>query len=202
MNTESDYLWDKSGEPDPEIKELEEILGSLSHQAREWEIPADLEVGGKRRFFRNLTPMLAIAAAITLLVFGLALWFGLQRLQTRAKPEVVQSSPASPAAPASAPAMSPNRDQFATLKPKPQPTTNDRPALQGINQPLVARTRKPGRPVDGATRNQQSVANQEGQVARDQLFLALRVASMKLNFAQKKTQGTNPKDVQNQHRIG
>jgi hypothetical protein len=30
MNEE--YLWDKSGEPDPEIQELEETLGSLRYQ--------------------------------------------------------------------------------------------------------------------------------------------------------------------------
>ena len=42
----------------------------------------------------------------------------------------------------------------------------------------------------------------KAQAARDQLFLALRVASMKLNFAQKKTQSPNSRDIQNQHRIG
>ena len=30
-----DYLWDKSGEPDPQIQELEEILGTLRFQPRE-----------------------------------------------------------------------------------------------------------------------------------------------------------------------
>jgi hypothetical protein len=27
-----DYLWDKTGEPDPEIQQLEEILGTLRYQ--------------------------------------------------------------------------------------------------------------------------------------------------------------------------
>jgi hypothetical protein len=44
---------------------------------------------------------------------------------------------------------------------------------------------------------------QEGKAAKDQLMLALRMASAKLNFAQKKTQSTNPRDpVRNQHKIG
>lgn len=30
----SDYLWDRSGEPDPEIKELEETLSVLRYQPR------------------------------------------------------------------------------------------------------------------------------------------------------------------------
>ena len=28
----SDYLWDRSGEPDPEVQHLEEILGGLRHR--------------------------------------------------------------------------------------------------------------------------------------------------------------------------
>ena len=34
-----DYLWDGSGEPDPEIRELEDILGELRYQPRPLEIP-------------------------------------------------------------------------------------------------------------------------------------------------------------------
>ena len=29
-----DYLWDKSGEPDPQIQQLEEILGTLRYRSR------------------------------------------------------------------------------------------------------------------------------------------------------------------------
>ena len=35
-----DYLWDKSGQPDPEIQQLEEILGTLRYQPKPFEIPA------------------------------------------------------------------------------------------------------------------------------------------------------------------
>ena len=34
MNNDGDYLWDKTGEPDPEIQQLEEILGTLRYQPR------------------------------------------------------------------------------------------------------------------------------------------------------------------------
>ena len=34
-----DYLWDKTGEPDPEIQQLEEILGTLRYQPKPLEIP-------------------------------------------------------------------------------------------------------------------------------------------------------------------
>ena len=36
-----DYLWDKSGQPDPEIQKLEEILGTLRYQPKPLELPQD-----------------------------------------------------------------------------------------------------------------------------------------------------------------
>jgi len=53
LNSDTDYLWDKTGEPDPEIQQLEEILGTLRYQPRPLEIPSGLQVG-KRSFFRGL----------------------------------------------------------------------------------------------------------------------------------------------------
>jgi heme exporter protein D len=37
----SDYLWDKSGEPEAEVERLEELLGNLRHRPRMLELPAD-----------------------------------------------------------------------------------------------------------------------------------------------------------------
>ena len=59
---------DRTGEPDPEIQQLEEILGSLRHEGRPLEIPADLQVDRPRSFFRDFGPRLAIAAAIAMLL--------------------------------------------------------------------------------------------------------------------------------------
>ena len=39
------YLWDRSGEPDPELQELEEILGALRYQPRSLEIPSGVQAG-------------------------------------------------------------------------------------------------------------------------------------------------------------
>ena len=39
-----DYLWDRTGEPDPEIQQLEEILGTLRYQPQPLAIPAHLQV--------------------------------------------------------------------------------------------------------------------------------------------------------------
>ena len=106
MNNESDYLWDKTGEPDPEIRELEEILGTLRYQPRALDIPASVSIGGRRSFFRSATPSLAIAAAIALIVLGLGVWLGVQRLQ---KPEPGPQARHEKLAPTPAPSTEPNR---------------------------------------------------------------------------------------------
>ena len=63
-----DYLWDKSGEPDPQIQELESILGSLRYQ------PRPLQLAPRRNY---LAP-LAIAATIAVALLAGGLWLLLQ----------------------------------------------------------------------------------------------------------------------------
>lgn len=64
-----DYLWDKSGKPDPEIQELEEILGTLRYQPRPLNLP--------RR--RNYFVPLAIAATLVFALLAGGLWIQVQR---------------------------------------------------------------------------------------------------------------------------
>lgn len=59
-----DYLWDKTGQPDPEIQKLEEILGSLRYQPKQLVLP--------RR--RNYVPLLAIAASVLLAIAVGTIW--------------------------------------------------------------------------------------------------------------------------------
>ena len=86
MSKESDvlkneYLWDGSGEPDPEVAKLERALGTFRHAGRPPELPKGLATGhesnkssgGARLWFQ-----FAAAAASVLLVFFV--WTGL-RLQ-------------------------------------------------------------------------------------------------------------------------
>lgn len=60
-----DYLWDKSGEPDPQIQQLEEILGTLRYQPKPLQLP--------RR--QNYRPWLAIAATAVFTLLAAGLWF-------------------------------------------------------------------------------------------------------------------------------
>jgi hypothetical protein len=65
-----DYLWDKTGQPDPQIQQLEKILGTLRYQPKPLAIPDDLPVPRRR----NYVPLLAIAASLLLVILAGAIW--------------------------------------------------------------------------------------------------------------------------------
>jgi hypothetical protein len=217
MNIEGDYLWDRTGEPDPEIQQLEEILGTRRYQPRPLEIPAGLQanlhIRRERQFFRGFVPRLAIAAAIAMLVLGLGLWLGLQRLQRHQPTDIVKtpSTPGVNSNPNPATAPSPNQDLNASDS-GPDQKHIDAPRRHRANPSLLAgntnRYRDAARKAAGkdAVKDVALAENdlQEAAAAKDQLMLGLRVACAKLSFAQKKTQETtNPRDlIHNQHKIG
>ncbi len=201
MNMKDDYLWDKTGEPDPEIQQLEEILGTLRYQPRPLKIPTGLRTDRERNFFRGAAPRLAIAATIAMLLFGLGVWLVKQRSERSQPTEVVKTS--------DAPAVKPN--------PSGQPTPNQAlsPNDATAGAPKEKRTIAPMRPrvqqsqlAENRARRESREAREsrqlaelrEAEVARDQLMIALRVVSAKLTYAQKKTQGTN--QIHNQHKTG
>jgi hypothetical protein len=62
----SDYLWDKTGEPNAEVERLEGLLGTFRHSPRALELPSEaapLESQRSRRFDAS---RLAVAAALLL----------------------------------------------------------------------------------------------------------------------------------------
>ena len=64
-----DYLWDKSGDPDPQIQQLEEILGTLRYQ------PKPLNFPRQRNYY---FPLLAIAATVLVALLTGGLWLQLR----------------------------------------------------------------------------------------------------------------------------
>lgn len=66
----NDYLWDRSGEPDPEIKRLEQLLSPLGH-------PNDRSLALPRR-----TRWIPLAIAASLLLVAGASWMALHRNRT------------------------------------------------------------------------------------------------------------------------
>lgn len=203
MKTDSDYLWDKTGEPDPEIQKLEEILGTLRYQPRSLDIPAGVAVSRERSFFRSAAPRLAIAATLAMLLIGLGVWFAWQRSQRVVPSEVAKSTDKPGAQPAQQPAPNPTQAPQVAAVLKLEETAEPSPRqrrTQRLSQSFVAGNSNRVRKEADARRAKE---RQEAAIAKDQLLLALRVTSAKLNFAQKKTQTTNsPEPVHNQHKIG
>lgn len=157
-----DYLWDKTGEHDPEIQQLEEILGSLRYQ------PKPLVLPQRKVYF----PLLAIAASILLAILAGAIW-----LRVRSHNEVP---------PQQAKVEIPAPKPLETPKP-PQNRSASNPPLQAINR--IHRKRSA----------LSAVNREEALMAKEQLMLALRVTTEKLQLVRTRTQ---PNQIKNQHRVG
>jgi len=199
-----DYLWDRSGQPDPDIQELEEILGELRYQPRPLEIPADLKTGGNRFYF----PRYAIAAAVAMVVLSLGVWLAIQRQRTV---DVTAGN-----APESKPAevKSINSDdstkdgsETAAVGPIDEKKLSHLTAgnVTPVEQPRAPRVSvKANRSRRTVTTPQMTSAElAEAELAKERLMMAMRLASSKLNYAQKKTQGSGPATpLYHQHKIG
>ena len=199
-----DYLWDRTGKPDPEIQQLEQVLGTLRYQPqalRPLEISAQLPAGRKRSFL----PRVAIAAAIVMMLLGIGLWLAWHRRQapemvkTERKPATTDNSN-----PPAATIANKNKDDGGLAKSTaPEQKRGDKPRRRPVNHlTLTANTNATRRSI---ARTPQLATNelQEAEAAKEQLMLALRVASSKLSFAQKKTQAASSETlIHNQHKLG
>lgn len=172
-----DYLWDKSGQPDPQVQQLEEILGTLRYQPKPLVLPKNLMVTRRRNYF----PLLAIAASLLIAVLATGVWL-LMRKGTKSEQARVQPSPTVEEK------VTP-RESIPLVPDKPAPREEERIAIN------PKRRSKPR-----ALKNRE---REEALAAKEQVLLALRLASEKLNLAHKKTQGTTPAtQLKNQHRTG
>lgn len=179
------YLWDRTGEPDSEVQELEELLGTLRYQPRPLEIPASLSVRRTRPFVP-----LAIAAAIALLMIGAGLFIHFQNSSRTPMEQAGRDRQLSPRETAPVPQESiaalPLNQQVATLAPERKPS-NQNTARTFHRQPQFV----------PAKLTEQELAQKE------QVLIALRLVSAKLNLAQRKAQSLpQPNAFRNQHKIG
>jgi FecR protein len=67
MRMQDDYLWDRSGPPDPDVQRLERLLGRLQSVPPVPQLPAAVV---RWHRFRAFAPVLAAAAAVVLMVAG------------------------------------------------------------------------------------------------------------------------------------
>jgi len=71
-----DYLWDGSGEPDPEVERLERLLATLRSDRPAPELPENLGLRKRSVLFRHSIQLAVAAAAVVLVIAG---WFLLRR---------------------------------------------------------------------------------------------------------------------------
>lgn len=169
MNEE--YLWDKSGEPDPEIQELEETLGSLRYQPKRLDLPDNNQQTNRRSY----VPLFAIAATLVIAVLAGFFWLGHRH----------------------------NQHQILT-------TTTTAPITPTPTIPEVKKTNEVAKPANttvAINRHRRTVTktatpSKEAVLAKEQLMTALRLASEKLNLAQRKTQNPSVNQIRNQHKLG
>ncbi len=137
-----DYLWDKSGEPDPEIQQLEEILGTLRYQPRPLNLP--------RR--RNYVPFLAIAAAVVVALLAGGLW----TLIKSPEPTIPSVAIAQPENPKINPPLSVSTGTPA--KRKPRLVRHDRREALAAKQQLMFALRLASEKLNAASRRTQHKA--------------------------------------------
>ena len=172
------YLWDRTGEPDAEVRQLEDLMGTLRYQPRPLEIPATINF--KRR--RTFVP-LAIAAAIALLVIGAGLWIRFANSDERPVQQAVKGPQS----------VAPQETQ---VSPPPQ-VPNDLPhGRRNVKQDFIAL--RPRRPIQPSA----PALTPEELAQKEQVLIALRLVSVKLNLAQRKAQGLPPVNAIRNHKIG
>jgi hypothetical protein len=135
-----DYLWDKSGEPDPQIQQLEEILGALRHQPQPLNLP--------RR--RNYLPLLAIAATVVIALLAAGVW---TQIPEPSIPSVAIAQPAKPKInpPLSVSTGTPNRR-------KPRLARHDRREALAAKRQLMFALRLASEKLNAASRRTQHKA--------------------------------------------
>ncbi len=185
-----DYLWDKSGEPDPQVQQLEEILGTLRYQHQALEIPSQ-PIDRRRSYF----PILAIAATVAFALVAGGLWLRAQNQKAQRTERATVVVP----------------DKIKEDVPTPQIAQDGATIQKQKDTPAKAPRLNPRNLVAGSVRHVKASPEaglttkerEEALEAKGQLMVALRLASEKLNLAQRRTQSSSPPNlIRNQHKVG
>lgn len=199
----SDYLWDKTGEPEEDVERLEQLLGTLRYEPRPLQLPEDFSARVARNSFRpQQRPFqwqrLAVAASLLLTLLAGAWLLTLQRNKEAQQANKAPQQIVAPQSNATAP-----RDETATMNndhAQVAPTQRETTVIeQRVNyQPRKRVSTHVGAkairraPRELTNRPQEQLASTpmtpEQKQATEQLLLALRIASAKYNYAQREMQ--------------
>ncbi len=187
-----DYLWDKSGEPDPEIERLEQLLGDLRYQRPRSELTLPQRAPDHARsIFR---PALAIAAAVSFVMLAAGVWLqlGVRQGGAAAGIAAVNVQPGSAREWFSPDSLTAQTVIDETKQAAPGGMIEIAGRDDGGRRAVISRRREQssGAPLANAslTRREERIKWDEGVAAREQLMKALHLASTKLNQVQKKIQ--------------
>lgn len=190
-----DYLWDKSGEANPEIERLERSLSSLRYKRPAQPLPLP---AASRTQFRSNNAWLAAAAAIALIILAGGLWLALHRSNSNGQSKAIAGS-STPKT--SEPAKDVSGQTTWPIKSTERVADNgSSQSTETINQrathnPNVSRTPVERRQeVTLRVKNRERALHEEetvrkGELAKEQLIKALQITGEKLNTIQKKIQG-------------
>jgi hypothetical protein len=193
MNMNDNYLWDRTGEPDAELQQLEELLGTLRYQPRPLEIPANANVRRKRTFIP-----LAVAAAIALLMIGAGLWLRLGIRFANSNQRPVEQANHGPQSVAPEQAAPPLKDQLAISSPPQEQKENSYRSPKANQKQIAFKPRRSIQPIQPAA----PVLTQAELAQKEQVLVALRLVSAKLNLAQRRAQGLPQVNAIRNHKIG
>jgi hypothetical protein len=172
-----DYLWDRSGDPDPDIAELEELLSELSFERNPTSCPIPVTNRLRRPAFRFPG---AIAAATALIALsGALLLFARHRADvglTISPLPITEVAAAPPKIAVSEPALATPITNTGVPPVGPPRNAKAEPAQGTMRSKSTLLARNPG---------PSPTKRVEGERAKDELLLAMRIASAKLNMAQR-----------------
>ncbi|HEX8142020.1 MAG TPA: hypothetical protein VF553_05450 [Pyrinomonadaceae bacterium] len=178
-----EYLWDRSGEPDPEIERLERTLQGLRHQSKPLALPV---AHPRRQIFHGW----AAAAAVALLVLAGGVWVALRRADDTQAQRLALVRPV----PGSLSALYRTADTFTLAldeEMNKRVASREASPVERVSRPrrLFEERRVPSVFVSRATpRRKDDRFTSEGERAKERLMLALHFASSKLNLVQRKIQ--------------
>ena len=179
------YLWDRTGEPDAEVQQLEELLGSLRYEPKPLEIPANTNFRRRRTFIP-----LAVAATTALLLLGAGLWIRFANSNQRPV-EQANSGPQSTVPEQASPAP---RDQLVRSSQPNEPRESSYGSRKVNQKQISYRSRR--------AETAAPVLTPEELAQKEQVLVALRLVSVKLNVAQRKAQGLPQINAIRNHKIG
>lgn len=202
-----DYLWDKTGEPDPEIERLEELLGELRFHSSTLKMPVPappLQIATPKLSRQTFAPYLAIAATLAFLALAGGLWLSLHS-QNRVDEQAAAQAPKNAPAPINEAVTSGNsiaKNQLPEVRKEQSSHKRDlnksQTVMPSIAQGVVLQRQNNSRLESNSLNakvrqtlrdSREREERARGEEAKDQLIMALRLASAKLNLAQKKVQG-------------